>query len=311
MYLKAKTLELTHPVILVTGCGSGIGLALAHLLYQLPKYRVIVTAHHGHSVAELKKALPENERFMIHELDVTQPVQRENLIAYVYSKWRAIDVIVNNAGISYRSVIEHMDDESELKQIDTNYLGPMSLLRLVIPSMRENNSGKIINISSVSGMVAMPTMASYSASKHALEGASEALWYELRPYGISVTLVQPGFIKSNSFEKVYASKKAQLSYDLEGPYSEYYSNMGPFIKQLMERSPSTPEKIAQQILQLIQQKNPPLWSSATIDAALFFWIRKLLPRRFFHRIMYFLLPNANKWGEKYKKPHKELHKIAI
>jgi len=93
----------------------------------------------------------------------------------------------------------------EQLQMQTNYFGPLALIRDLLPSMREKGRGKIINVSSVSGMIAMPTMASYSASKHALKGASEALWYEMKPYGINVSLIQPGFIKSNSFHNVYFS----------------------------------------------------------------------------------------------------------
>lgn len=288
------------PVILITGCGSGIGLALAKLLHLQQDYRVMVTARSSDSVSWLKKELQENERFLIRELDVTNRNQRETLIADIFARWKSIDILINNAGISYRSVIEHMDEESELKQLDINYLAPMALIRLVIPSMREMGLGKIINVSSVSGMVAMPTMASYSASKHALEGATEALWYELRPYGISVTLIQPGFIKSNSFEKVHYSKKAELSRCLEGPYAEYYAHMEPFIGKLMNLSTVTSEDIAFKIRKVIHKKTPPLWVAVTPDAGFFFWLRKVLPRRFFHRFMYQFLPKVHHWGDAFK-----------
>lgn len=287
------------PVVLVTGCGSGVGYAIAKLLHKKTNFRVIITARSIDSVNKLKEELPESDRFKIIELDITNQSQRDHIIAEVFSLWKAIDILVNNAGISYRSVIEHMDEESELKQLDVNYLSPMALIRLVIPSMRESGFGKIINVSSVSGMVAMPTMASYSASKHALEGATEALWYELRPFGISVSLVQPGFIKSNSFEKVHYSKKAKLSQMLDGPYADYYTNMESFVKKLMHKSRASPEQIAQKILNLMTMENPPLWMPVTHDAQIFFWVRKILPRRIFHIVMYRFLPNVRQWGGKY------------
>ena len=190
----------------------------------------------------------------------------------------------------------HMDDDSEIHQLQTNYLGPLGLIRLVIPSMREKGRGKIINISSVSGMMAMPTMASYSASKHALEGATEALWYEMKPFGINVSLVQPGFIKSSSFQNVYMSKKAKLSSELDGPYSDFYSSMSPFVEKIMNRSTVGPDDIAQKILTIIKMQNPPLWIPVTPDAILFFYLRKILPRRLFHEIMYKLLPNSKNWA---------------
>jgi len=289
------------PVVLITGCGSGLGYALTKLLYEKSNFRVIATARSAESVAKLRGEFHESERFKILELDIVNQIQRDQVVAGIFSMWKSIDVLINNAGISYRSVIEHMDEESELKQLEVNYLSPLAIIRLVIPSMREKGFGKIINVSSVSGMVAMPTMASYSASKHALEGATEALWYELRPFGISVSLVQPGFIKSNSFEKVYYSQKAKLSQKLEGPYADYYSNMDAFIKKLMHKSTVSPEQIAMIILNLIKEPHPPLWVPVTPDAKLFFWIRKILPRRIFHRFMFLFLPNVRYWGGKYIK----------
>lgn len=298
---KIIKLSTKRPVVFVTGCGSGIGYAIAKLLYTQNQFRVVVTAKSEESIVQLKMELPENERFIIRQLDITKEESREILIAKIFSEWKSIDILINNAGISYRSVIEHMDEESELKQLDINYLSPLALIRLVIPSMRERGGGKIINVSSVSGMVAMPTMASYSVSKHALEGASEALWYELRPFGISVSLVQPGFIKSNSFEKIYYSKKATLSLQLEGPYAEYYTNMGNFVAKLMNKSFITPENVAKKILKLMNQKHPTFWQPVTPDASTFYWLRKLLPRHLFHKVMYRLLPKISDWGVKHKK----------
>lgn len=286
------------PVVLITGCASGLGLALARLLYFERRHIVIATTRTEASSEKLKDDLPPNDLFSIETLDVTNTNQRESLIAKIFRRWKAVDVLINNAGVSYRSVIEHMDDESEYRQMDINYLSPMALIRLVIPNMREKGAGKIINVSSVSGMVSMPTMASYSASKHALEGATEALWYELKPYGINVSLIQPGFIRSLSFEKVCFSKKASLSQNLEGPYSEYYNHMGNFVARLMQRSRSTPDSIANQILQVIDNPRPPLWIPVTLDAVIFYWLRKLLPRYVFHKAMFQLLPNVKCWGQK-------------
>ena len=92
----------------------------------------------------------------------------------------------------YRAVLEHVSDAERVAQMDVNYLAPMDLIRLVLPRMREKHAGRILNVSSVGGMMAMPTMAVYSASKFALEGATEALYYEVRPWNIRVSLIQPG-----------------------------------------------------------------------------------------------------------------------
>jgi len=291
--------------ILITGCSSGIGLALAEYFYSKTNHRIVATCRIN-SLNTLKTHFQESDRFMIRELDVTNDENREHLIAEILRKWKRIDTLINNAGLAYRSVIEHMDDESELHQLNTNYLGPLALTRLVFPSMRERGHGHIINVSSVSGIMAMPTMASYSASKHALEGASEALWYESKPFGISVSIVQLGFVNSNSFERVYFSKKAEISNNLEGPFSDYYQNMGPFIRRLMNLSPSTPHKIARRIAKLVEAKNPPLWVPATADAFVFYWFRKLMPRKLFHQIMFMLLPGSHRLGTRFKSKPKTL-----
>lgn len=286
------------PVILVTGCGSGVGRSLIELLYQKTQYRVVATARPD-SLAGLHQKFPENERFWIRALDVRVGFQREKLISEIESKWGAVNILINNAGVSYRSVVEHMSEEDEFLQMSTNYLGPVGLIRQVLPRMRELGRGKIINVSSVSGMLAMPTMSSYSASKYALEGMSEALWYELKPLGVNVCLIQPGFIRSNSFKNVYYSKKSKMALDKQEAYSDYYENMAPFVEKLMSSSLTTPEKIAHTILKAIQTQNPPLWIPATLDAWLFYYIRRMLPRRLLLPILFMALPGAKNWAKDY------------
>jgi short-subunit dehydrogenase len=148
-------------------------------------------------------------------------------------------------------------------------------------------------------MLAMPTMASYSASKYALEGFSEALWYEARPLGVSVTLVQPGFVHSNSFRNIYFTPLSKPENSFSGPYSDYYRHMSPFIEKLMGLSMTTPDKIAKLILRVIRTEEPPLWWPATLDATLFYYLRRLLPRRLFLPILFAALPGARHWGEGY------------
>jgi short-subunit dehydrogenase len=287
------------PVILVTGCGSGIGLALAKILFSRHEYRVVVTARKT-SLAVLKRRFQESERFWIRELDVTNIENQAELIAEIEAKWQGVNILINNAGISYRAVVEHMSDSDELLQMATNYLGPASLTRLVMPRMREEGRGKIINVSSVSGMLAMPTMASYSASKYALEGFSEALWYEAKPLGINVSLIQPGFIRSKSFRRVRYTKKSQPSALTEGaPYADYYSGMTPFIERLMNHTFATSQSVAEIIVQVIRTENPPLWVPATLDAVVFYWLRRLVPRRWLMPLLFALLPNARSWAKRY------------
>ncbi len=297
-FKKKETSRTYKPVILVTGCSSGIGLALAHILYRHTEYRVVITAREK-GLAKLSDVFTFNDRFKAMALDVTSDSDRLRVVKEIIDLWGGVDILINNAGISYRSVIEHMTERDEKRQMATNYLGPMGLIRLVLPNMRLTGRGKIINVSSVSGMLAMPTMASYSASKYALEGASEALWYEMRPFGVSVTLIQPGFIRSNSFENVYYSEYSNPQNSLRGPYCDFYTNMSPFIAFMMKHSFTTADDVAKQILRVIKKQNPPLWIPATLDAKVFYYIRRILPRRLLLPFLYWCLPNAKTWSQAY------------
>ena len=286
------------PVILVTGCSTGIGAALAGLLYRQTEYRVVVTARKS-SCDLLHARFTQDARFLIRELDIISPADRESLVSEIETRWGAVNILINNAGISYRAVLEHMTPETELHQMTVNYLAPVELIRRVIPRMRDIGRGKIINVSSVSGMLAMPTMSSYSASKYALEGMSEALWYELRPLGINVSLIQPGFIKSSSFRNVYYTELSNPAAKTDGLYQDYYANMIPFVERLMGLSLTTPHAIAKRILRVIRTENPPLWIPATFDAYVFYYLRRFVPRRLLMPILFSALPKSRHWAKTY------------
>jgi len=288
------------PVVLITGCSSGIGLALARLFTQNKQYRVILTAREK-SIGLLKQEFIESDDLCIMPLDVCSEESRLHVVKEILDKWNGVDVLINNAGICYRSVLEEMQDQDELLQMQTNYLGPVSLIRLLLPNMRKKGHGKIINISSVSGMLAVPTMASYSASKFALEGAMEALWYETRPFGINVSLVQPGFVRSKSHERVKFSVRSKLSNTQFRPYTLVYKYMIPFISFLMEVGLATPESIADLVDNVIKTEDPPLWIPAAFDAEFFYYLKRWFPRRFLMPFFYFMLPGSDLWGKEFTK----------
>ncbi len=298
MVRRSASVPEFQPVVLVTGCSSGIGLALADLLYKEPHYRVVVTARSS-SLESLKERFQENERFWIRKLDVTSETERNTLIREISEAWEGVNILVNNAGVSYRAVVEHMNVAEEQHQFDVNYFGPVGLIRAVLPYMRILGRGKIINVSSVSGMLAMPTMGSYSASKYALEGLSEALWYEVRPLGINVSLIQPGFVRSKSFMNVVYSAQSGPEHGLEGLYADYYQHMTPFIERLMGFSFTTPASVARKVLKTMRIKNPPLWIPATFDAKLFYYLRRFVPRRILLELLFATLPRVRLWAKKY------------
>ena len=284
--------------VFVTGASVGIGLELAKLLRDGP-HRLALTARSSSLARFAEEGLLPSERVLLLPLDVTSDEQRRAAVRAVEERWGGVDVLVNNAGISYRAVAEHVTEVERLAQMDANFLGPMELIRLVLPHMRTQRYGRIINVSSVGGMTAMPTLSIYSASKFALEGASEALWYEMRPFNVRVSLVRPGFINSDGFRKVRFTEQGQRALvDPEDPYHAHYVNMDELIAGLMTLTFYTPRDVAETILDVIEQKNPPLWVAGTLDAQLFDFLRRIIPSGLYHRLLYAGLPRIWRWGQR-------------
>ncbi|MEE9385710.1 MAG: SDR family oxidoreductase [Nannocystaceae bacterium] len=285
-------------VVLVTGASSGLGLAMARQLLQLD-YRLVLTARERALPRFAEAGIEDSERVRLRALDVTRIEQRRAVVDEAQADWGGVDVLINNAGVAYRSVVEHVTEDERFAQLDVNFMSPMALARIVLPAMRAKRRGRIINVSSVGGMMAMPTMSAYSASKFALEGASEALWYEVRPWNIRVTLVEPGFISSDSFANTrYTQASLASSSDVRDPYHEHYVNMAPFIAKVMRLTVATPESVARTVIRTIRSRHPPLRVPATIDAHLFALLRRMLPRGLYHRVLYAALPGIRTWGER-------------
>lgn len=178
-------------VVLITGCSSGIGKALA-LEFHNNAFKVIATARNQDRILELEK-----KGCYIEQLDVTNNDDQTRVINTVLEKFGRIDILINNAGYGLMAPTIDLTDEKIHQQFETNVYAPLSLIRKIVPSMKKNKSGLIINIGSISGIVATPFAGTYCASKAALHSFSDALRMELKPFGIKVMTVQPGAIKSN------------------------------------------------------------------------------------------------------------------
>lgn len=286
---------MTSPeTVLITGCSSGIGYELLRLMAAGP-YRIVATALPSSLGALLADPIASSPRVSVKPLDVTDLGAASALVREIEAEIGPVDILVNNAGISYRSVVEDMTPEDEQRQMAVNYLGPMHLIRECLPNMRERRRGRIINISSVGGMMAMPTMASYSASKFALEGATESLWYELMPWGIHVSLVRPGFINSLAFAKVLYSAKRRAGAG-SAEYDAHYENMTRFVESIMTRAPYSPADVARRVYRVARRSRPPLRASGTPDASAFYVLRRVLPRGLYHKLLYAFLPKVRAWG---------------
>ncbi len=283
-------------VVLLTGASTGLGLAIARLLVD-SDLRLILTAR-SESMARFAAAgIVESDRVWLRPLNVTHEAERRQVIAEAAEQWGGVDILINNAGQAYRAVVEHVNEAERRAQLDVNFRAPMELIRLVLPHMRAQRNGRILNISSVGGMMAMPTMGIYSASKFALEGMTEALWYEVRPWNIKVSLVQPGFIRSRSFERTrYTDLSESAVRGDNDPYAAHYQHMSRFIAKYMERATATPDGVARVVWKTMRQPDPPLRVAGTLDARFFGLLRRLLPRRIYHALLYRGLPRVEEWG---------------
>jgi NAD(P)-dependent dehydrogenase (short-subunit alcohol dehydrogenase family) len=183
-------------VVLVTGASSGIGLETAKL-FQVKNWRVAATMRRPEEHDELQK-IADIECF---RLDVTDVESIKSAIAATLEKFGRIDAVVNNAGYGLLGPFEAASDEQIRKQFETNVFGLMNVCREIIPVFRGQKRGMIVNISSISGLAAIPFSSAYVTSKFAVEGFSESLQYELEPFGIRVKLIEPGPIKTDFYTR--------------------------------------------------------------------------------------------------------------
>ena len=177
------------PVWFISGCSTGFGRELAKLVLA-HGWRAVVTARDAGRVADLAEGV--EDRALAVSLDVTDQAQIDDAVAQAQAKFGRIDVLVNNAGYGYQASIEEGEDSEIRAQFDANVFGLFALTRAVLPIMRAQQSGHVINITSVAGLVGFPGSGYYAASKHAVEGWSDSLLAEVRPLGIAVTCVEPG-----------------------------------------------------------------------------------------------------------------------
>jgi short-subunit dehydrogenase len=289
-------------VVLVTGASVGLGLAIARRMVDEQRNQslhLVLTARKGSLDRFREIGIIERDDLWIRAMDVTKAEQRQGVVSEIVSAFGGVDVLINNAGVAYRSCVEHVTEPERLHQMNINFRSPIELTRCVLPEMRAKRQGKIINISSVGGMMAMPTMSVYSASKFALEGASEALFYELKPWNVSVTLIQPGFMRSDAFEKVpYTVMSAEASKNQSDPYYEHYHHMQQFIEKAMKRALATPDSVAWKVIKVMRQKSPPLRVYGSVDAAVFSLLRRTLPSRLYNWFLYRNLPRVGEWGKR-------------
>lgn len=179
----------SDPVWFITGCSTGFGRDLARTVLERG-WRAVVAARGTDRVADLVALAPD--RALAVDLDVTRQDQIEAAVAAATGRFGRIDVLVNNAGYGYQSSVEEGEEAAIRRQFDANVFGLFALTRAVLPAMRAQRAGAVVNITSVGGLIGFPASGYYGATKHAVEGWSDSLKAEVAPLGISVTCVEPG-----------------------------------------------------------------------------------------------------------------------
>ena len=208
--------------VLITGCSSGIGRATARAFLD-EEWTVYATARNPADI----ETLGDNERCNIATLDVTDQEDVDRVVDRILDEEGRIDALVNNAGYSQRGPIEDVPVDAVRDQFETNVYGPHRLIRAVLPAMRRREDGAIVNVSSAAGRLAAPGAGVYSGSKHALEGMTDALRNEVREYGITVTLIEPGPVDTafaeNASDHMDRLNRSGAYDTLYGMYDDYDS----------------------------------------------------------------------------------------
>jgi len=262
--------------VLITGCSSGIGRATALRLAR-SGWTVYATARRPETIAELKDA---GARTLA--LDVTDEDSMRAAVDLIEQAEGAVGVLVNNAGYSQSGAIETVPLQAVRRQFETNVFGLVRLTQLVLPRMRAQGWGKIVNLGSMGGRLSFPGGGHYHATKHALEAISDALRFELRGFGIDVILLEPGLITTEFGEAATASM-TDIASSGEDPYARFNATVGAVTKGAydgpMRLLGAGPERVAKVIERAISRRRPPARITITPSAKLTIATRRLLPDR--------------------------------
>ena len=246
--------EITR-VAVVTGSSSGIGFETSLMLARngFQTYATMRDPEKGENIKSI--ATKENLPIHIEQLDVTDNKSVTNAIQAIVSKANSIDVLVNNAGYALTGAFEDLAIEEIKAQYETNLFGLIRTTQAVLPIMRKQKSGTIVNISSAAGRFGYPGCSAYLSTKFAVKGLSESMAYEIEPFGIKVILVEPGVIRTNVFKNIVTAKKSQ---NPNSPYSQIMQKMSTSFEHMLENASSSPDLVAKVVLQAVTSENPSL-----------------------------------------------------
>lgn len=246
----SSTASSTTPVWFITGASSGFGRAFAqHALDR--GYRVVATARNVAKLADLAAAAPG--RVLLQPLDVTSAAQAETAVAAALARFGRIDVLFNNAGYGIVGAVEETPDAELRAQLETNFFGAVNVTQAVLPAMRRQRFGAIVNISSMGGQMSFGGFGAYSASKFALEGLSEALAQEVAPFGLKVLIVEPG-----AFRTSFAAADALRHMPQLDAYRDIVGGTREFAHGMHGTQAGNPAKVAAAIERALAAPTTPL-----------------------------------------------------
>jgi NAD(P)-dependent dehydrogenase (short-subunit alcohol dehydrogenase family) len=261
--------------VLVTGCSSGIGRATA-LMLAAAGWPVWATARKPETLGELAKA-----GCRTLALDVTSSDSIDAAVSTIEAEHGAIGVLVNNAGYSQSGAIEAVPMKRVRAQFDTNFFGAVELIQRVAPRMRAQGWGRIVNMSSMGGRLVFPGGGYYHATKYAIEAMSDALRFELRPFGVAVVLIEPGLIKSGFAEAVAGGLDG---FEVDPVYRAFHEAVATSTRDVYEKGPfsklaGTPDDVARAVLRAITKARPRPRYTVSISATFFLAQRRMLGDR--------------------------------
>jgi NAD(P)-dependent dehydrogenase (short-subunit alcohol dehydrogenase family) len=242
----------------ITGAGRGMGVDIARAALAAG-HAVVATGRNTEAVAAV---LGDGEDVLVVRLDITSPASAQAAVQAAVDRFGRIDVLVNNAGNFYAGFFEELSEEQIDRQLTTGLVGPMNVTRAVLPVMRKQRSGKVVSISSTAGIVGQEFCSAYAASKFGLEGWMESLRFEIEPFGIHTTIVEPGFFRTELLTSD-STTYADLSID---DYAERTAQTRPAWEAMSGKQTNDPAKLAKALVTVVDQEEPPRRWVAGADA---------------------------------------------
>ncbi|MEX0137108.1 SDR family oxidoreductase [Bacillus nitratireducens] len=274
---KESEQKMNKKIAVITGASSGFGL-LTTLELAKKGYLVIATMRNLNKQEDLISQVTKlnlQQNIKIQQLDVTDQNSIHNFQLYLKGISR-VNLLINNAGYANGGFVEEIPVEEYRKQFETNLFGAISITQLVLPYMREQKSGKIINISSISGQVGFPGLSPYVSSKYALEGWSESLRLEVKPFGIDVALIEPGSYNTNIWE--VGKQLAENHSDTTSPYKEYMDKIQKHINSGSDTF-GNPIDVANKIVEIAESNRTNLRYPIGKGVKFMIFAKKILPWR--------------------------------